>query len=47
MYSCGALVDRDFLYLPYGFADYGTGVLRVPLVDLLDALLAKVDPKAA
>lgn len=36
IYSCGGLVHRDYLYVPYGFADYGTGMLRVPLANLLD-----------
>ena len=40
IYSCGALVHHDHLFVPYGFADYGTGMLRVPLESLLEALLA-------
>lgn len=39
IYSCGGVVHGEDLFVPYGFADYGTGMLRVPLADLLDALL--------
>lgn len=39
IYSCGGLVHRGFLFVPYGFADYGTGMLRVPLANLLDTLV--------
>ncbi len=39
LYSCGAMVHNGQLILPYGFADFGTGIALVPLNDLLALLL--------
>ena len=39
LYSCGAMVHRDHLVLPYGFSDVGIRIARVCLSDLLDLLL--------
>jgi predicted GH43/DUF377 family glycosyl hydrolase len=39
LYSCGSMVYRDHLILPYGFSDAGIGIALVRLPDLLDALL--------
>ena len=39
LYSCGSMVHRDHLILPYGFSDAGIGIALVRLPDLLDALL--------
>ncbi|MHC4107697.1 MAG: glycoside hydrolase family 130 protein [Planctomycetota bacterium] len=38
LYSCGAMVHRDHLILPYGFSDVGIRIARVCLPDLLDLL---------
>jgi predicted GH43/DUF377 family glycosyl hydrolase len=40
VYTCGAIVHADELVVPYGFSDSGVAIARVPLDDLLDALLA-------
>jgi predicted GH43/DUF377 family glycosyl hydrolase len=40
VYSCGAMLHRDHLVLPYGFADVGASVATVPLGPLLDRLAA-------
>lgn len=39
VYTCGAIVHADELIVPYGFSDYGVAIARVPLADLLEALL--------
>jgi predicted GH43/DUF377 family glycosyl hydrolase len=39
VYSCGGMLHGDNLILPYGFSDAGTGIVSVPLDDLLGALL--------
>jgi predicted GH43/DUF377 family glycosyl hydrolase len=40
VYSCGGLINRDHLVLPYGFSDSGIGVAVIPLAELLDQLTA-------
>jgi predicted GH43/DUF377 family glycosyl hydrolase len=39
LYSCGSMVHRDHLVLPYGFSDGGIKIALVRLADLLDLLL--------
>jgi len=39
VYSCGAMIHRNQLYIPYGFSDKFTGVATVHLPELLDRLL--------
>ncbi len=40
VYSCGALVHRDTLVMPYGISDCAVGVATIDLPALLDALVA-------
>jgi predicted GH43/DUF377 family glycosyl hydrolase len=40
VYSCGGLIHADHLWLPYAISDRATRMARVPLVSLLEALLA-------
>ncbi len=40
VYSCGALLHKNKLYLPYAMSDRATTVATVPLDSLLDKLLA-------
>ena len=39
VYTCGAIVHAGRLIVPYGFSDSGVAVARLPLADVLDALL--------
>jgi len=39
LYSCGGMVDRDHLVLPYGFSDGGIKVALIRVRELLDCLL--------
>ena len=39
LYSCGSMVHRDHLVLPYGFSDGGIKIALVRLPDLLELLL--------
>lgn len=39
VYSCGALVHRGLLVLPYGLADHATGFATMPLSDVLAAMV--------
>ena len=39
LYSCGSMVHRDHLVLPYGFSDGGIKIALLRLADLLDLLL--------
>jgi len=39
VYTCGALVHRGRLIIPYGLADYATGFATVPLDDVLAAMV--------
>jgi len=38
VYTCGALVHRDELIIPYGLADHATGFATVPLAEVLAAM---------
>jgi predicted GH43/DUF377 family glycosyl hydrolase len=38
VYSCGALVHRDTLVIPYGISDAAIGVATISLPELLHAL---------
>jgi predicted GH43/DUF377 family glycosyl hydrolase len=40
LYTCGALVHRDQLIMPYGFSDAGVTVAQLSMSDLLEALLS-------
>jgi predicted GH43/DUF377 family glycosyl hydrolase len=40
VYSCGGMIVRDHLLVPYGFSDRGGAVARYSVAQLLDALLA-------
>jgi predicted GH43/DUF377 family glycosyl hydrolase len=41
VYTCGAIVHADQLIVPYGFADSAVAIARLPLSDLLEALLSR------
>lgn len=43
VYTCGAIVHADELIVPYGFSDWGVAIARIPLADLLEALLSSDD----
>src|ERR1700733_3245152 len=38
VYTCGALVHKGQLIIPYGLADHGTGFATVPLAEVLAAM---------
>jgi predicted GH43/DUF377 family glycosyl hydrolase len=38
VYTCGALVHKGELIIPYGLADHGTGFATVPLAEVLAAM---------
>ncbi len=38
VYSCGSMIHKGLLVLPYGFSDVGTRIALVPLAELLDRL---------
>ena len=40
VYTCGAIVHRGRLIVPYGFSDTGVAIARLALSDLLEALLS-------
>jgi len=40
VYSCGCLIHREELIIPYGMADYTSGFAIIPIEELLDALLS-------
>jgi predicted GH43/DUF377 family glycosyl hydrolase len=40
VYSCGSLVHRDHLVLPYGFSDFGIAFMTLSLGELLESLRA-------
>jgi predicted GH43/DUF377 family glycosyl hydrolase len=44
VYSCGGLVHRDTLVIPYGIADASIGIATVPLRELLDQLSRNGEP---
>jgi predicted GH43/DUF377 family glycosyl hydrolase len=39
VYTCGAMIHRDYLYIPYAIADKATSMAYVPLEPLLDRLV--------
>ena len=39
VYSCGALIHNDYLYLPYAMSDTATGFATVELKALLEKLI--------
>ena len=39
VYSCGALIHNDYLYLPYAMSDTATGFATVQLDALLEKLM--------
>ena len=43
VYTCGAILHADELIVPYGFSDSGVAIARVPLADLLEALVSGGD----
>jgi predicted GH43/DUF377 family glycosyl hydrolase len=45
VYTCGAIVHGDQLFIPYGFSDAGVAVAQLTLSELLDALLSSQRPK--
>ena len=48
VYTCGAILHDEQLIVPFGFADAGISIARVPLASLIEALLsAGPDPGAA
>lgn len=42
VYTCGALVHNDVLFIPYGLADHATGFASVPVENVLAAMQANV-----
>jgi predicted GH43/DUF377 family glycosyl hydrolase len=38
VYSCGSMIHREWLVVPYGFADEGVRIMTVPVEELLDEL---------
>ena len=40
VYTCGALLHREMLFVPYGMSDTRSGIASVRLGDLLDRILA-------
>ena len=38
VYTCGAILHRDQLIIPYGMSDYATGFARVSLLEVLAAM---------
>jgi predicted GH43/DUF377 family glycosyl hydrolase len=38
VYTCGALLHRGQLAIPYGMADHATGFATVPVGDVLSAM---------
>jgi predicted GH43/DUF377 family glycosyl hydrolase len=45
VYTCGAIVHREQLIVPYGFSDCGVRAARFALADVLEALLAQPPPR--
>jgi predicted GH43/DUF377 family glycosyl hydrolase len=41
VYTCGAIVHAGQLIVPYGFSDAGVAIARLPLSNLLEALLSE------
>ena len=44
VYTCGAIVHNEILFIPYGLADHATGFATVPVKDVLAAMQTKVGP---
>ncbi len=44
VYTCGAIVHNEILFIPYGLADHATGFATVPVKDVLAALQTEVGP---
>lgn len=44
VYSCGSLIHRDRLILPYAMSDTATAIASLSLPDLLGALVASRTP---
>jgi predicted GH43/DUF377 family glycosyl hydrolase len=42
VYTCGALVHNEVLFIPYGLADHATGFATVPVKDVLAAMQTNV-----
>jgi predicted GH43/DUF377 family glycosyl hydrolase len=42
VYTCGAIVHNDILFIPYGLADHTTGFATVPVEEVLGAMQTKV-----
>lgn len=42
VYTCGALVHNNVLFIPYGLADHATGFASVPVENVLAAMQTKV-----
>ena len=40
VYTCGAIVCYDTLFLPYGMSDYASSIITVPLQELLEKVMA-------
>lgn len=43
VYTCGALVHNETLFIPYGLADHATGFATVPVKDVLAAMQTEVE----
>ncbi len=41
VYTCGALIHNEVLFIPYGLADHATGFATVPVQDVLAAMQSK------
>ena len=39
VYSCGSMICHDQVIIPYGISDYGSGIVTVPLDELLDKIM--------
>jgi len=39
VYSCGAMIHGQYLYIPYAMSDMATGMAHIPLARLLDRLV--------
>ena len=39
VYSCGAVVHNDYLFVPYAYSDFGSRFAKIPLKELMDKLL--------
>ena len=46
VYTCGALIHNDVLFIPYGLADHATGFATIPVKDVLAAMQTNVSVTA-